>query len=100
MADPVKQGIVQGSIAPIRADKLRLGVVQKLVVPVSAPDGVFTPRFVDGQPGVVTPETIAHAKQCALRLIGRMADLPHSQEAGDALAMAFTILHYSGKSEP
>ena len=65
-----------------------------LTVPVPAP-GVFTPTFESKDPWVMTPETIEHARQCAQRLVDRMGHLPHTPEAGDLLAMALTVLHYT-----
>lgn len=66
-----------------------------MVVPLPAPPGVFAPQLESTDPVVCKPETIAHARKCALRLVERMAHLPHTEEAGDALAMAFTILHFT-----
>jgi hypothetical protein len=82
--------IVQATIEPIRADKLRL---EKLTIPVPAPPGVHCPQILSHDPLVVAPETIEHARSCAKTLIERMANLPHTAEAGDLLAMAYTILH-------
>ena len=67
---------------------------EPLLIPHPVP-GVFTPTFESSDPWIVTPETIEHARQCAQRLVDRMAHLPHSPEAGDALALALTVLHFT-----
>ena len=88
--------VVQATIAPIEAKNLRID----RLVPIPAPEGVHVPEIVSHSPLVMSQRTIDHARECAKKAVERMANLPHSVEAGDLLAMAYTILHFTGKSEP
>lgn len=91
--------IVQGSISPIRADKLRMRDMriegEVIEVPIPPPDGVHHPRLISDVPLVVAPETIAHARTVAQALYGRFKNLPVNKEAGDLISLALTVLHYT-----
>lgn len=66
-------------------------------VPIHPPD-VFIPRFVDADKGIVTKETINHARAVALQMRSNMGDLPSTAAAGDLLAMVFAVLHFTRES--
>jgi hypothetical protein len=108
--------IVVGYIEPIRAEDIRLpgggselageavdlGAVSPggaIRIPIAAPDGVHIPQLVSAVPLVVADVTIAHAREVAEQLIELSAspEFPHTAEAGDALAMAYTVLHFTAK---
>jgi hypothetical protein len=88
--------IVQGSIGPIKAEEIRL---DKLVIPVPVPDNVHIPQLISNEPVVIAPITLAHARACAERVMAMAGSLPHTEQAGDLLAMALTILHYTAKED-
>lgn len=93
--------IVQGTIGPITARKIRIDKLLEAPVTVQVPvppaDGVFAPQFVSQDPIVMTPETVQHAVSCAKRVVAIMGKLPNTPEAGDLVTMAFAILHYENK---
>lgn len=89
--------IRRGTIQPIRADKIRFKGERTVLVPLKPP-GVHLPQIVSHEPLVVSSETIEHAQKVAQRLIATMGNLPPTPEAGDLLAMAYTVLHFKKES--
>lgn len=93
--------IVTATIAPIKYSDLRLDRIpsQEHVAPYTAPlvrPDIFRVKF-EGLPEQhkVTEDTIAHARGVALQLISRMGHFPHTTEAGDLLALCFSLLHFT-----
>lgn len=72
-------------IEPIQAPKIRF--------PMNV-SGVFEPQLLSTDSIRVSPETAAHALACAKKLVARLEALPHTAEAGDLLAMAYTIISF------
>lgn len=83
--------IVTASIEPIKAENIKF---HNVIIPIK-PEGVHIPKLENSSPLVVSLDTIKHAKECAEKLIGNMQNLPWTKEAGDLLAMAYTVLHYT-----
>ena len=85
--------IVQGNIGPIEAKNIRLSNLIEMVIPIPV-EGIHIPQLVSSEPLIVAQGTIEHARKCAQKLIDNMQNLPHSEQAGDLLAMALTVLHF------
>lgn len=91
--------IAVGTIAPIKASEIRLPAKPlELFVPIPAPPGVHTPRLISADPIVLAPETIAYAREQALRVFNTMGSLPHTKEAGDLISLALAVLHFTKES--
>ena len=82
--------IVEGKIGPIPAHEIR--------IPIQAPPGVHTPQLISADPLVLAPETIAYARAQAQRVFDTMGTLPHTKEAGDLIALALAVLHFTKES--
>ena len=86
--------IVQGNIGPIEAQKIRLSNMVEMNIPIPVDESIHIPQLESSEPLVVAQETLEHARKCAQRLMDNMQNLPHSEQAGDLLAMALTVLHF------
>jgi hypothetical protein len=79
--------IKQANIDPIHVDKIR--------IPLGPQPGMYSPKLLSASPLEVAPETLDYARTCAQRVIDRQVNLPHTAEAGDLLAMAYAVLHFT-----
>ena len=82
--------IVTANISPIKVKDLKN--LFTLQVPLIYPE-IHCPQ-VDSSSGIVGQKTLDHAFECAQRIIDSMETLPHTEQAGDLLAMAYAIKHY------
>ena len=85
----VEPKISVGYMEPIRADRLRLDFAFQL-------PGVHSTKLECENPVVVAQESLDHARVCAQRVIDGLENFPHTEQAGDLIAMAYAILHYAG----
>ena len=85
--------IKRATIGAIHVDQLRN--VNGMRIPLGPQPGMYSPKLLNASPLEVAPETLRYAKGVAQRVVDRQVNLPHSAEAGDLLALAYAVLHFT-----
>jgi hypothetical protein len=97
-------GIVRATIEPIRAEKILLRNLfpeeEEEVVEAPVPLEIHCVTLESQEPLVVAQRSLDHAEDVAKRVIALMPQMPLNPITGDLIALAFAVLHYSGKREP
>ena len=95
--DQPKSRIVQGTIEPIRADKLFKAKEEIRFSHRPLDPNVHHPKIVNHSPFVVAPETLEFAKQVAERILSDevLKTLPENQAASEMISLALAVKHFT-----
>lgn len=97
-------GVVTGSVAPMRAEDVRMPLEmplepleQQVGRVLAEHDGIHTPVVLALEPEVVVGQaTLDHAIAVARGLFDKIGEMPLTKQAGDTIAVVLALLHYHG----